>query len=280
MALKRLVAALAAAAALILGVASVASAGPSPGGSANATGFYLVLGDSLAAGYQPTTGVDLTGGYADDVLAGIRATEPKTKLVNLACPGERSTTMVVGGSCAYEEGSQLDQALVFLHAHTTTTRVVTVQVGANDVQRCVDRATLTIDLACIQSGMADVATYLPVVLGKIAAAAPEAQIIVLNYYNPFLAAYVTGNVQLAQQSAVLQQQLNGIIGLAAANNGATVADVAGAFRSTDWSVPAGGALPTNVGVICSYTWMCSRFDIHANDAGYALIGRTVVARLE
>jgi hypothetical protein len=25
--------------------------------------------------------------------------------------------------------------------------------------------------------------------------------------------------------------------------------------------------------------MCSLFDIHANDAGYALIGRTVVARL-
>ena len=137
MATKRLVGALVAAGALVLGSASTGWAAGSSGGSANAMGYYLALGDSLAAGYQPDRGPDPTGGYADDVLAGIRATQPKTTLVNLACPGERSTTMVSGGTCAYDEGSQLDQALEFLHAHGRYTRVVTVQVGANDVQRCV-----------------------------------------------------------------------------------------------------------------------------------------------
>ena len=44
-------------------------------------------------------------------------------------------------------------------------------------------------------------------------------------------------------------------------------------------MPGLGTVPTNVAVICANTWMCSRFDIHANDAGYALIGHTVVARL-
>jgi lysophospholipase L1-like esterase len=242
-------------------------------------GYYLVLGDSLAAGYQPVGGVDLAGGYADDVLAGIQSRDPKTHLVNLACPGERSTTMVSGGTCPYDEGSQLDQALEFLHAHGRYTRVITVQVGANDVQRCVDRTTLAIDLVCIQGGMADVATNLPMMLGKIRAEAPNAQVVVLNYYNPFLAAWVLGNTQLAQQSAVLQGTLNAIIGAAAAASGATVADVATAFRSTDFRVPAGSTVPTNVALICALTWMCSRFDIHANDVGYALIGRTVVARL-
>ena len=242
-------------------------------------GYYLALGDSLAAGYQPDRGPEPTGGYADDVLAGIRAAEPKTTLVNLACPGERSTTMVLGGTCPYDEGSQLDQALGFLHAHGRYTRVVTVQIGANDVQRCVDRAKQAIDLACIQAGMADVATYLPMILGKLRAEAPGAQVIVLNYYNPFLAAYLAGNVALAQQSASLQAMLNGIIGSSAGASGATVADVATAFRSTDFTIPAGSTLPTNVAFICVYTWMCIRGDIHANDAGYALIGQTVVARL-
>jgi hypothetical protein len=39
-------------------------------------------------------------------------------------------------------------------------------------------------------------------------------------------------------------------------------------------------VPKNVAYICTYTWMRAMNDIHANDAGYALIGRTVVARLE
>jgi lysophospholipase L1-like esterase len=282
--LPRVLGAVVAAGAIALGSPTTGWAAPSPEGSANAMGYYLALGDSLAAGYQPVRGVDFTGGYTDDVLAGIQATDPKTQLVNLACPGERSTTMVLGGVCAYDEGSQLDQALEFLHAHGRYTRVITVQIGANDVQRCVDRATLVIDLVCIQAGMADVATYLPMILGKLRAEAPDAQVIVLNYYNPFLAAWLTGNTALAQQSAQLQATLNAIIGQAAAASGATLADVAKAFHSTDTAPyplpPPVGVVPTNVAFICIYTWMCERNDIHANDAGYTLIGQTVVARLE
>lgn len=284
MILPRVLGAVVAAGAIALGSPTTGWAAPSPEGSANAMGYYLALGDSLAAGYQPVRGVDFTGGYTDDVLAGLKATDPKTQLVNLACPGERSTTMVLGGVCAYDEGSQLDQALEFLHAHGRYTRAITVQIGANDVQRCVDRATLVIDLVCIQAGMADVATYLPMILGKLRAEAPDAQVIVLNYYNPFLAAWLTGNTALAQQSAQLQATLNAIIGQAAAASGATLADVAKAFHSTDTAPyplpPPVGVVPTNVAFICIYTWMCERNDIHANDAGYTLIGQTVVARLE
>ena len=273
----RALGAVATAAALLIGGATTGSAAPSPTGSANAMGWYLALGDSLAAGYQPGAGIDLAGGYTDDVLAGVQTTAPKTMLVNLACPGERSTTLVTGGICSYDEGSQLDQALEFLHAHGRYTRLVTLQIGANDVQRCVDRATLRIDSDCIQAGMADVATYLPMALGKLRAEAPNAQVIVLNYYNPFLATWLLGNQSLALQSAVLQGTLNGIIANAASGSGATVADVATAFHSTDWTEV--GGVPTNVSYICRYTWMCTLFDIHANDAGYTLIGETVVRRL-
>ena len=130
--------------------------------------------------------------------------------------------------------------------------------------------------------MADVAINLPTISDKLAAAAPEAQVVVLNYYNPFLAAWLLGNTALAQQSTVLQGTLNGIIGSAAAASGATVADVAAAFHSTDLtrsrcrgSAPSRPTLPSS-----ARTPGCaSRVDIHANDAGYALIGQTVVARL-
>jgi lysophospholipase L1-like esterase len=262
--------------------ATAASAATVP--TDRATGWYLALGDSLAAGYQPGQGDDLTGGYVGGVLDAVRDATPKTRLVNVACSGETVVTLVDGGRCAYDEGSQLAQALAFLHAHGRFTRLVTIDIGANDVQRCVSRAPLAIDHACVQGGLADVQSRLPQVLAQLHAAAPQARIIVANYYNPFLAASLTGSSgqALAAQSTVLQRTLNQIIAAAAASVGAQVADVATAFRSTDTSlvtVPGLGTVPTNVATICSWTWMCLRSDIHANDTGYAVLATAVAARL-
>ncbi|MFQ6170189.1 SGNH/GDSL hydrolase family protein [Oryzobacter sp. R7] len=277
---------LAAVAALVLtGVlAGPAHAEPAPQGVDRATGWYLALGDSLAAGYQPDRGDDPTGGYVGGVLDAVRAATPKTTLVNIACSGETAVTMVEGGRCAYEEGTQLAQALEFLGAHGRFTRVVTIDIGANDVQRCVSRDPVAIDLPCVQRGLADVQRILPAVLAQLRAAAPGARVVVANYYNPFLAAYLTGPAgqALAAQSAVLQATLNAVIGAAAAAAGAEVADVATAFRSTDTTpvtVPGLGTVPRNVATICAWTWMCTRNDIHANDTGYAVMATAVVARL-
>ncbi len=248
-------------------------------------GWYLALGDSLAAGYQPGQGDDPTGGYVGGVLDAVRTATPKTKLVNVACSGETVVTMVTGGRCTYEEGTQLLQAVEFLHAHRRTTRLVTIDIGANDVQRCVSRDPLGIDLVCIQQGLGDVQRLLPQVLAQLHRAAPGARIVVLNYYNPFLAAYLTGPAgqAIAQQSVGLQTSLNTIIAGSAASVGAKVADVSTAFRSTDTTpvtVPAlGGPVPTNVATICAWTWMCRLGDIHANDTGYAVMAGSVVARL-
>jgi lysophospholipase L1-like esterase len=258
---------------------------PTAAAGSHATGWYLAMGDSLAAGYQPGQGDDKAGGYVGGVLDAVRTATPKTKLVNVACSGETVVTMVSGGRCAYEEGTQLAQAVEFLHAHSRTTRLVTIDIGANDVQRCVSRNPLGIDLACVQAGLADVQRLLPQVLGQLHAAAPDARIVVANYYNPFLAAYLTGAAgqALAQQSVALQAALNGILAASAATVGAEVADGSTAFRSTvtaPVNVPAlGGAVPTNVATICAWTWMCQLGDIHANDTGYAVMAGAVVARL-
>jgi lysophospholipase L1-like esterase len=154
-------------------------------------GYYLVLGDSLAAGYQPAHddlagGVDLKRGYAHDVLAGTRR--------------------------VIRRRSQLDQALEFLPPTGGTPGRSRSRSAPTTSRGAWTRATLVIDMVCIQAGMADVATYLPMILGKLRAEAPDAQVIVLNYYNPFLAAWLTGNTALAEQSAQLQATLNAIIG--------------------------------------------------------------------
>ncbi|MBC7560633.1 MAG: SGNH/GDSL hydrolase family protein, partial [Dermatophilaceae bacterium] len=57
-------------------------------GSSPATGWYVALGDSLAAGYQPNAGDDRTGGYVGKVLVAEQRMARKTKLRNLACSGE------------------------------------------------------------------------------------------------------------------------------------------------------------------------------------------------
>ena len=198
---------------ILVAAAGPATASPSPPGAAHAMGYYLALGDSLAAGYQPDQGDDKTGGYVGGTLAAITLAKPKTRLVNLACSGETVVTLTTGGRCSYELGSQLAQAVDFLEHHGRFTRVITLNIGSNDVQTCVNRTTLAIDMDCIQNGFANIATGLPSALATLRNLAPNARIIVLNYYNPFLAAYLTGPTgqALAQQSADLQAQLNGIM---------------------------------------------------------------------
>lgn len=265
----------------VVGAAALAcslGAAPARAGADNphaVSGSYVALGDSLAAGYQPGLGDNKTGGYVGRVYANLRSKYQGAKLVNLACSGETTTTMVGGGRCDYPGGAtQLQTAVDTIKAEKGKVRLITLDIGANDVQTCVAR-TGAIDAACLQAGMVAVANNTKRIVNDLrAAAGPKTQIVLLNYYNPFLVFWLTGNQPLAQVSVQLQAQLSGLIAQAAASGDAKVADVATAFRSTDWTPTASG-VPTNVAAICALTWMCSKTDIHANDAGYALMASTV-----
>ncbi|NNG39393.1 SGNH/GDSL hydrolase family protein [Flexivirga sp. ID2601S] len=256
--------------------AQAAAAAPSTGG------YYLALGDSLAAGYQPGQGDDKTGGYVGDVLAHLQQTEPGLQLQNLACSGETTTTMLAGGKCSYPQGNQVDAAVAYLKAHPKVS-LVTIDIGANNVQKCA--TTSNVDLPCVIKGLGEVSADMPKILGKLRAAVPNARIVVANYYNPFLAAWLTGTSgqALAKASVQLQGQLNGAIEGAAKGINAPVADVATAFSSTDFTttktVAPYGALPLNVARICEWTWMCAQKDIHANDLGYPVVAKAVIAAI-
>ena len=190
--------------------------------------------------------------------------------------------MIEGGRCAYDEGSQLGQAVEFLHAHARYTRLVTIDIGGNDIARC-GFTGLTDD--CITPAMATLAQNLPTIVSRLRAAAPSVHIVVLNYYDPFLVYALLGaaGAPLAQKSLVVLGQFNGLIAAAAHARSADVADVATAFETlnlTPVAVPGFGTLPTNLAHILQWTWMAPpRLDFHANDTGYAVMAGAVVAEL-
>lgn len=245
--------------------------------------YYLALGDSLAQGVQPNAaGQDLPTkvGYADDLAAHLRKANRHLDFVDLGCPGETTTTMLAGG-CPFPHSytSQIAAAVSFLKAHRHARVLVTLDIGSNNVDGCI--AASGIDLACVQAGLQTMAGDLPKILGALkSAAGRHVEFAAMNYYDPFLASWLTGPAgqQQAVQSVQLLAQLNGILGTAFKAFGVPVVDVASAFDTTKFTplVPLTPTLqvPLNVARVCEWTWMCNGPagpDIHANKAGYEQI---------
>jgi lysophospholipase L1-like esterase len=233
--------------------------------------YYLALGDSLAYGYQPS---HVTGqGYVDQLYASLHARDRYLKLTNLGCPGETSGTLRTGGICSYPgQTSQLAAAVAFLKAHRGEVSLITIDIGANDVDGCVKSGSL--DPTCVLTGLAAIAANLAATVGELRAVAPRVDIVGMNYYDPFLAAWLTGPAgqQLAQQSLGLVGVLNGLPAGVYRTAGFRVADVAGAFSTNDITTMVSG-VPLDVSRICQWTWMCTAGDIHANQQGYAVMAK-------
>ncbi len=247
--------------------------------SAVGSGYYLALGDSLAAGFQ--LGVDhRTEGYAGPVRASVEDRHGATVLVNLGCSGETTSSMLDGGTCSYAEGSQLDQAEQFLGDHASETHLVTLDIGGNDVARCGFEG---LKPACTTPALASLSTNLPKITSRLRAAAPDVQIVLLNYYDPFLVLDLLGSSGLGQTSVAELGKVNAAISLSAKQSRGQVADVAGAFQTTvktPVEVKGVGTVPTNLARILLWTWMAApRFDFHANDKGYAVMARAVEKQL-
>lgn len=271
--------------------ASIASAAqvrtpspPSPRPSPSGPPYYLSLGDSLAQGVQPTaTGqsVETEQGYANDLYDLYRFAYPGLRLEKLGCPGETTETMIQGGICSYPEGNQLAAAVAFLRTHRVA--FVTLDIGANNVDDCVTGTS--IDLGCVESGIGAATSDLPTILTALQAAAPGVPIYGMNYYDPFLAAWLEGGAgrMVATESVSLANTFNGDLGAIYAHFGVPVANVAGLFQTDDMNeIPVIGE-PVDVATLCSLTWMCAPPpvgpNIHANAAGYWVITAAFVEKL-
>lgn len=242
--------------------------------------YYLALGDSLAAGVQPNASgqsVITSQGYASDIAADLQRRDDDMKFVNLACPGESTDTMLNGGCPApHAYADQTDAAVAFLKAHQHARILVTIDIGANDVDDCLSQG---INQACVAQGINDVATNLPQILTKLkAAAGPRTNFSAMNYYDPFLAEWLAGPAgqQLAAESVKLGETLNGVLAGAYGAFHIPVVDVSGRFDTEDFTplVPLTPTVevPLNVARICQWTWMCAPApvgpNIHANKTGY------------
>ena len=237
-----------------------------------ATTYYLALGDSLAAGVGASPAAD---GYVNLVHQHELSRFPGLQLENLSCSGATTGTMLDGGgACSYPAGSQLGEAEAFLQAHRGQVAFVTIDIGANNVDGCV--SGISFDLACVQQGIATAERQLPQILAGLTRADPGVPVFGMNYYDPFLAAWLAGSSGqgLAELSIPLADQFNNDLAQIYGAAGYPTADVADAFATDDTALTGsydGRTLPQDVANICTWTLMCTNLNIHANAAGHSII---------
>lgn len=252
---------------LLATLAGALPAAASREGADNPGHYYLALGDSLAYGFQlgkflaqlpNVNAATFNTGYVDDFAALLRTVQDPIGTANFGCPGETTASYFVG--CAYHAGGyplhdtysgpQEAAALAFLRSHRDQAGVITLDNGANDITPCLTSP----DPACIPNTLARVGANLNRALGELREAAPNAEIIVMLYYDPYAAAFPSSVPGLLA--------LNSVIATAATAHGARLAD---AFAPINLAQPQPATL-------CALTLFCTALhDVHASDAGYAAI---------
>jgi lysophospholipase L1-like esterase len=288
-----------------VGCAAVAAALPGAATAKTASPhYYLALGDSLSRGMQP----DLKGvtrntnqGYANDLLAIERKRVHNLQLVQLGCGGDTTTSMLTGHGndanarllhCDRAGGSQEAAAGRFLRAHHHAGEVplVTVDIGANDVDGCGTVPANQV-ASCVTSGLKKINQNLPKIFAGLKKAAPKGRTFAaMTLYDPILSYYFapagSTNRALEPASIALAKILNRDLAAADAKAGLLTADVADAFDTYDsthaitWK---GQPIPVNVSRLCTWTWACQPPprgpNIHANKHGYQVIANAFAASI-
>jgi lysophospholipase L1-like esterase len=203
----------------------------------------------------------------------LRAIRPEIQTVNYGCPGESTGSFVTGG-CLWTElgrqlhdahsGSQLQAAVVFLQAHPGQVSPITLTLGSNDQPLLLNPCTVNgqIDLTCVRNAapgfIRDLGQRISGILDQLRSAAPDAEIIVMGSWDPYL-----GFLAFADP---LFQAVNASIAQAAAAHRARFADPFPVFNPQ-------GDLTREVQTLCALSLLCAAGDSHPSDAGYrALAG--------
>lgn len=268
--------------------------------------YLLVLGDSLAAGYQPIFRLKLPpvdaatgfrdngylGGYAQDV-----AHATGLRLVDLGCPGETSRSfsgVPAQPACTnlyrseFNASSQLAAARAFLSRKRDRVALVTFEIGANDLDACISGGHVS--AGCLETNMRAALSAIGGIIAELRSELstydPGARLIALNYYDPFLGRAFTPGGTLgateAAESLAAVRLFDAQLGAVFRTVHIREVDVAAAFgvgKVAPVERFRGKLLPPDVVDACQLTWMCGtsgqRPDIHPNDAGYAAIASAI-----
>jgi lysophospholipase L1-like esterase len=274
----------------VLGADALAPA-PASQPAAPAGAYYVALGDSLAAGMQPdANGHDrpTKQGYVDVVARSLARSHPGLRSQTLSCGGATAGTLLHGGAGCQPHGEpgQLERAQDLLAAHPGTV-LVTIDIGDNDIEACIDANSGTVDQACLKRGEASVRRNLPQIAARLRAAAPaSAAVIGLVDYDQFLSLWLQGakGRAAARQSLPIIRALNQLTAGIYRRAGIQVADATARFATADLThrrqLPGRGTVPLAVYNICTLTWACSPepigHDDHARPAGYYQLAQSIL----
>jgi lysophospholipase L1-like esterase len=250
---------------------------------------YLALGDSYAFAYNPLV---VAGGGASnpanfqgytDIVAAAR----DLHLVNAACPGETSDSMISGtrpdNGCqdfraqfplhTRYSGSQLDFAVKYLQTHRHTD-LVTLQIGGNDVIVLANGCNG--DPSCVLGRLEPVLARMQANLDRIYSELRER-----GHYNGTIVAvpYFAFDYRDGSASKAVVSALDAAEQAVAVRHGALVADVFGAFKTASaGSIPVPG-IPCFAGlqIVTNPGPPVPQCDIHPSPAGHALIAQTIFA---
>ncbi|KLU61574.1 N-acetylmuramoyl-L-alanine amidase LytC precursor [Peptococcaceae bacterium CEB3] len=225
-------------------------------GAAPAKLNYVALGDSLAAGYAPNG--TLGKGYADYVADDLRAAGLLAQFDKRYAVSGFTTQDLLQ---ELQENKHVDLAKsrdsLGIQKRLSQADLVTLDIGANDLLDTLrfdwQQGTVSVNPDTVKRVTAQAENNVKEILRQIKTLAPQAQVYLLGYYNPFWGLPQGEQAPLG----VALTKLNSVLSAAASSEGVTF-------------VPTEGAIAAD-----PQRYLPDPFDIHPNAAGYRLLGELV-----
>lgn len=262
---------------------------------------YVSIGDSYAAGYQPSArGRGATGrnGFAYQVVDKARAKGYDLTLINFGCSGATTSSALstpgcrdrnLGPGAPSYDTPQVTAAVDYLRAHSGKVGLITIALGGNDITACADATSTGEATSCVTSALGKITSALGTITARLrAAAGPATRIVGITYPDVFLGEALSSDPErksLADLSVfAFRSLINPQLQSAYAKAGASFADVTdatGAYtpKTQTTTLAPYGTIPVAVAKVCTLTYFCQYGDIHPRTAGYGIIADLVVGAL-
>ena len=235
--------------------------------------YYLALGDSIPHGHMWDGAVTLKTSYPYKFAERLDSIRPGIKVVNYACSGESTLTLIAGG-CPMQllglplqdvfAGPQLDAAIAFLRRHPGQVSPITLTIGSGDLRALLQACNY--DFACIEprvpAAVAAFSANLSRILGRLRDVAPDTEIVITGMWSDFVGAFDVADP--------LIMGVNAEMATVAARHRVRFADPFPVFNPQ-------GDPDAELATICALTRLCTDGDGHPSDAGHAALADLVFA---